>query len=148
MIGDLEGSRLIAVLDTNALIRVALAKTRLARALRIAWEQPIFLLLTSEAILDELGRVLRYPRIAGRYGLTEAAIQEFENSVRGASVVVPGLYAVRKIEADPSDDKFLACALEGDADFVVSEDPHLRDLKYYQGIPIVSLDQFSARLGL
>ncbi|PKO21977.1 MAG: putative toxin-antitoxin system toxin component, PIN family [Chloroflexi bacterium HGW-Chloroflexi-1] len=112
MTGDLEGARLIAVLDTNALIRVALAKTRLARALRVAWEEPVFLLLTSEAILDELGRVLRYPRIAGRYGLTEAAIQEFENSVRGASVVVPGLYAVRKIEADPSDDKFLACALD------------------------------------
>jgi putative PIN family toxin of toxin-antitoxin system len=141
-------SRLIAVLDTNALIRCALAKTWLARVLRIAWERGDFILLTSEAILDELGRVLRYPRIVGRYALTEAAIQEFESSVRSASVVVPGLYVVQKVEADPSDDKFLACALEGDADFIVSEDPHLRDLKYYQGIPIVSLEQFSASLGL
>jgi putative PIN family toxin of toxin-antitoxin system len=141
-------ARLIAVLDTNALIRGALTTTWLARGLRIAWEQGDFILLTSEAILDELGRVLRYPRIAGRYALTEAAIREFEDSVRGASVVVPGLYVVRKIEADPSDDKFLACALEGDADFIVSEDPHLRDLKSYQGIPIISLDQFSGKLGL
>ncbi len=50
-------------------------------------------------------------------------------------------YVVRNIEADPSDDKFLACALEGDADCIVSEDPQLRDLKAYQGIQIVSMAQ-------
>jgi predicted nucleic acid-binding protein len=58
------------------------------------------------------------------------------------------MYAVRKIEADPSDDKFLACALEGDADYVVGGDAHLRDLKQYQGIQIISLEQFSTKLGL
>ena len=61
---------------------------------------------------------------------------------------MPGLYAVSKIEADPSDDKFLACALEGAADCIISEDPHLRDLKDYQGIVIVGLEQFSEKLGL
>ena len=61
---------------------------------------------------------------------------------------MPGLYAVSKIEADPSDDKFLACALEGAADYIISEDPHLRDLKDYQGIAIIGLEQFSEKLGL
>jgi hypothetical protein len=61
---------------------------------------------------------------------------------------VPGLYAVSKIEADPSDDKFLACALEGAADYIISEDPHLRDLKDYQRIAIIGLEQFSEKLGL
>ncbi|MBC8449754.1 MAG: hypothetical protein H8D78_18640 [Chloroflexi bacterium] len=55
---------------------------------------------------------------------------------------------VKKVEADPSDDKFLACALEGDADFIVSEDPHLRNLKQYQGTRIISLEQFSRKLEL
>lgn len=140
--------KLVAVFDTNVLVRVALAKTRAARAMRVAWEQGDFLSLISEDILEELGRVLRYPRIAERHALTESAIQDFEVSVRSAAVPVPGLYVVRKIEADPSDDKFLACALEGDADFIVSEDPHLRDLKQYQGIRIISLEQFSKELGL
>jgi putative PIN family toxin of toxin-antitoxin system len=138
--------KLIAVLDTNALIRVALARTKAARALRLVWEQGNLLLLTSAEILEELGRVLRYPRIASRHALSEADIQDFESAVRNISVIVPGLYVVRKIEADPSDDKFLACALEGDADFIVSDDPHLGDLKQYQGIPIISLEQFSKRL--
>ena len=76
------------------------------------------------------------------------AIQEFEQSIRHIAVSVPGLYAVSKIEADPSDDKFLACALEGAADYIISEDPHLRDLKDYQGIAIIGLEQFSEKLGL
>ena len=148
MTGNSDEPKLVAVLDTNVLIRVALATTQAARAIRVAWEGGDFLLLISEDILEELGRVLRYPRIAERYALTGSAIQDFEGSVRSAGVLVPGLYVVRKIEADPSDDKFLACALEGDADFIVSEDPHLRDLKQYQGIRIISLEQFSKKLGL
>ncbi len=43
---------------------------------------------------------------------------------------------------------FLACALEGDADCIVSEDPHLRDLKMYQGIQIISMAQLYNMLGL
>jgi len=146
--GNSDEPKLVAVLDTNALVRVALAKTRAAKAIRVAWEEGDFLLLISEDILEELGRVLRYPRIAERHALTELALRDFEVSVRSAAVLVPGLYAVRKIEADPSDDRFLACTLEGDADFIISEDPHLRDLKQYQGIRIISLEQFSKKLGL
>jgi predicted nucleic acid-binding protein len=43
---------------------------------------------------------------------------------------------------DPSDNKFLACALEGKADFIVSRDPHLRNLKEFQGIEIVDVKTF------
>ncbi len=46
------------------------------------------------------------------------------------------------IEADPSDTKFLECALEGQANFIVSGDHHLLDLKSYQGIEIVRVSEF------
>ncbi len=140
--------KLIVVLDTNVLVRVLLAKSPLTRTLRDSLQRSVFILLISDEILLELGRVLRYPRIALRHHLTEANIRDFENTVRSLAVIVPGLYAVSKVEADPSDDKFLACALEGDADYIVSEDPHLRDLKEYQGIAIIGLEQFSQQLGL
>jgi len=39
--------RLIVVLDTNALVRVALAKSPLARSLRLAFEHGDFILLVS-----------------------------------------------------------------------------------------------------
>jgi len=37
---------------------------------------------------------------------------------------------------------YLACALEGEADFVVSGDKHLKNLKSYQGIRIIEPAMF------
>ena len=38
---------------------------------------------------------------------------------------------------DPKDDKFLACAVEGEAAYLVSGDEDLLSLKHFQGISIV-----------
>ena len=43
---------------------------------------------------------------------------------------------------DPHDDKYLACAADGDADYIVSGDRDLLDLKRFIGIPIVTARQF------
>ena len=40
------------------------------------------------------------------------------------------------------DDKYLACAADGDADYIVSGDRDLLDLKQFIGIPIVTSRQF------
>ena len=48
------------------------------------------------------------------------------------------------VEDDPDDTKILACALEGEADFVVSGDHHLTDIGSFRGIPIVNPDAFLA----
>jgi uncharacterized protein len=51
--------------------------------------------------------------------------------------IAPGELAVEAIKDDPSDNIYLACAVEGKADFVVSGDAHLRNLKSFQAIRIV-----------
>jgi predicted nucleic acid-binding protein len=38
---------------------------------------------------------------------------------------------------DEPDNRILECALEGQADFIISGDHHLTDLRNYQGIKIV-----------
>jgi predicted nucleic acid-binding protein len=40
----------------------------------------------------------------------------------------------------------LACALDGQADLIVSGDRHLLDLGEYQGIPILTAREFLERL--
>ena len=50
------------------------------------------------------------------------------------------------IKEDPPDNQFLACAIDGKADLIVSGDHHLLDLKTYQGIPIVTARDFLNRL--
>ncbi len=50
--------------------------------------------------------------------------------------------STHRITIDPTDNKFLACALEAKADFIVSGDHHLLELKHYQGIQIVNAKIF------
>ena len=47
-----------------------------------------------------------------------------------------------EVDDDPDDNKVLACALEGKADFIVSGDHHLTDIGSFRGIPIVKPDAF------
>lgn len=52
----------------------------------------------------------------------------------------------RVVLADPDDDHVLACALAARADLVVSGDKRLRNIKSYQGIPIVTVAEALTRL--
>ncbi len=46
------------------------------------------------------------------------------------------------IKVAPSDNKYLSAALEAKADFIVSGDHHLKDLKTFQGIRILDPSTF------
>ena len=59
-------------------------------------------------------------------------------------VLVPGAMEVDEVKDDPEDNKILACALEGNADFVVSGDHHLTDIGFFRGVSIVKPDTFLA----
>ena len=57
-------------------------------------------------------------------------------------------YKTDRIIDDPTDNKFLASALEGRADYILSRDPHLRNLKHYQGIQIVDATTFLNKINV
>ena len=46
------------------------------------------------------------------------------------------------IDEDPGDDKYLACALEANADFIVSGDEHILAIGEYEGVKILSPQEF------
>ena len=48
---------------------------------------------------------------------------------------------------DPDDDLFVTAAVEGQADYIVSGDPHLLDLGEYLGVKIVSPRELVVHLG-
>jgi len=58
------------------------------------------------------------------------------------AVLTPGELAVEAVADDPADDLVLACALEGNADFIISGDKHLLNLRNYQGIKMVTPAEF------
>ena len=50
--------------------------------------------------------------------------------------------SVTVIKDDPKDDKILDCALACNADFIVSQDNHLLNLKTFRNIKIASPEEF------
>ena len=51
-----------------------------------------------------------------------------------------------RMSRDPTDDKFLECAVSGAADYVVSADDDLLSLREVRGIPILDAPTFWRRL--
>ena len=46
------------------------------------------------------------------------------------------------IKDDTSDNKYLECAVEGKADYIISGDKHLTDLQLFRGIKIIDPAKF------
>jgi uncharacterized protein len=134
------------VLDTNVYVSGTILARGTPFQILEAWRHHAYILVTSEAIIAEIERVLRYPRIRDHYRIGEADIERLVASLRADALVVPGECAIPPTCSDPDDDKFLACALEAEADCIVSGDPHLLTLGDYRGIAILKPHEFLARL--
>ena len=137
-----------AVIDTSVMVSVAFAKEGLAKKLRDMIADGAFVLVTSSEILKELYRVLHYPRINKRFAPSEDDINGFIGLIMEASLITEELYNVDGATEDPADDIFLACALESNADYIVSRDPHLRNIKHFHGIQIVDIKTFIEKVKL
>lgn len=96
-----------------------------------------FEIVMSNAIVDEVLRALSYPKVRKyiRPGLDPELW--FEDIVV-LSQLVAGDREVAGASKDPDDDKYIAAAIEGRAEFVVAGDSDLLDRKEYDGIRIVS----------
>jgi uncharacterized protein len=126
-----------AVFDTNVLISGYLWKGVARQAIEKV-RQNEWIHLVSNATVDELIRVLAY----SKFGLTAAEIGPIVGDLLGISEFVSVKSKLRVVTADPTDDIFLNLALDGRADVIVSSDHHLRDLKIFNEIPIISVRKF------
>lgn len=124
------------------MVSVAFAKEGLAKELRDTIADGAFILVTSKEIIAELYRVLHSPRILKQFHASDEDVDEFIGLILEKATFTTGRYTVHKVSDDPTDDMFLACAMEAGADYIVSRDPHLRTLKYFHGINITDLKSF------
>ena len=100
-------------------------------------------LLVSSAIIREVAHVLRddFQWESTSYRPT-LQIADPEGGL-----IVPRV-TLDVVRNDPDDNRILECAVEGKANVIVSGDHHLRDLKSYQGIPVVRPIDFLRTLGV
>jgi putative PIN family toxin of toxin-antitoxin system len=135
------------VLDANVLVSGIVSAQGAPGRILNAWREERFQLLTSTAILAEVARVLRYPKIVKYHGWADAEIDSFLQTLASLSIRTPGKLTLSVIAEDPADNRYLECAVEGSADYVVSGDRDLLTLGTYQGIALVTPAAFLKELG-
>ena len=130
------------VLDTNVLVRAIGGANSPARALFLRLLERPHALVVSEFLLDELRRVIDYPRVQAIHGLSaEAAERNVNDIAAGAEFVdLPGPISFT-VPQDPDDDPIVATAVYGRADVLCTRDQHLLrpDVSQY-------LEQFRVRV--
>ena len=100
-------------------------------------------LFISPSILTEIGGVLMRKFQWSGAGTRQAiaAIQEFARLVQPKETV-------QLITEDEPDNRILDCAIEAKAEVVITGDEHLRQLKTFRGIPILSPGEFLEAYGM
>ncbi|WP_373498401.1 putative toxin-antitoxin system toxin component, PIN family [Desulfococcus sp.] len=131
-----------AVIDTHVFVSALLTPGSNASAI-LDWVRANKIeLLVSRSILAEIELVLQYPKLAKRHRMSPEQIREFLDAYARIAQITEEKMEVRAIKADPADDKYVACAVEGGADFIISGDHRLTELKTYRGIRIVTPGDF------
>lgn len=132
-----------AVLDANiyvsALIRPQGPPGRILRRLV---ENQAFQLIGSNAIFDEVRRSVNYPRVRRYLALRTEGIDRWIVAIALIAEPTEGRLKLRAVEKDPDDDKYLVAALEGHAEYLVSGDSDLLELRDYKGVTIVTAREF------
>jgi len=135
-----------AVLDANVVVSAILSPKGIPAKILTVWRAEEFSAVVSKAIVNEIARVLRYPKIKRRHRWPEKQILIFLEDLVRLSVFTPGNLSLSVIADDPTDNRYLEAGLEGEADYLVSGDEHLLGLVAYQGMQIVRPREFLTAL--
>jgi putative PIN family toxin of toxin-antitoxin system len=109
------------ILDTNQLVAALLRPPELATFM-MAWESARFTVVASPAMIDEYRHVLAYPDVASLIypELLRAFTSHLLNDIE---LVEPP--ETPRVCRDPDDDKVVAAAIYGLADFILTVDEDL-----------------------
>ena len=124
-----------AVVDMSVFIAGLLTKNKASSSAQVLslWKAGKFTLVISPQILDEL-----VAKLIDK-GFPEADIKALVRTKWEIGLRIPGSYEVAKLnKIDPDDNKYLAAALESNADYLVTLDKkHLLPLKHYHSTQII-----------
>ena len=130
------------VIDTNVLIS-AIFWTGPPKVLLNKVRKKEVVFLTSQVLLNELKEILIRPDKP--FKLSEEQAEHVINETRSlAEIVRP-----RKIVGicrDEQDNRVLECAVDGRADWIISGDMHLLELRRFQGVRVGTVVDFLSRV--
>jgi putative PIN family toxin of toxin-antitoxin system len=126
-------------LDSNILVRAVVSPHGPAlRLLDIVLGAHTLVL--SRFILEEVGRVLLYPRLQTRYQITANEAARFTGNLADAAHMVEPVIVRPLVQSDPADDAVLYTAADGNADVLCT-----RNLRHFAA---TNVQEFCAARGI
>ena len=129
-------NKTIVVLDANVFISAIFWEGKSYTLVKKAISQDIIVFI-SNYIIEEIRRVL-----ARDFNLEKQEVDDILNALLYFTHLIEPKESVTVIKDDPKDDKILDCAIACNAEFIVSQDNHLLNLKNFKNIKIISPEEF------
>ncbi len=128
-----------AVYDTNIIVSAVLHKDRLpASLLSLALEDKVRLFVSKE-LLKEYEGILKRPK----FKLDEKEIEDLMKLIKRKSIKVKPTKRLTIIKKDPPDNRILECALEAEADFIVTGNKKHFPFDKFHEIKVVNPQEFA-----
>lgn len=125
------------VLDTNILISATIRRGNQFNLLMLGKLGQIKI-ITSPQILSEVEEVLK----RAKFEFSAEHIAKALSEIKSITYLVYPNEKVNVVKEDPDDDAIIECALAGKADYIISGDGDLLNLKEYKGIKIRNYQDF------
>lgn len=129
-------TKLKVVLDTNVYLSGIIFGGNSRHILDLAIENKITI-FTSPSILLEVSEKLNK-----KFKWNEDQIITVIKAISKTAEVIKPQNKLKIVKSDPSDNKIIEAAVEGNTEYIVSGDKHLLDIKQFRSIQIVSPSQF------
>jgi putative PIN family toxin of toxin-antitoxin system len=134
-----------AVIDTGVFISALIRPQGRTGAVLQALKDKRFTMIYSTDILVEIIDVLGRDKFRSKYHISPDDIAALIDLIRlRGELVIPSQKLT--VCRDPKDDIFLEAALEGKAEYIVSGDFDLLDMKSFENIPVLRVAEFLARI--
>jgi len=132
---------MIIVLDTVVFVRVLINPKNICGKIVFAHADKYRLIL-SRPTIEEALEVLKRPEITVKFkNYDQIDFRKIVDTILKEAEIIE-FSEVPTASRDPKDNKFLATAKEAQAEYLVSHDGDLLDLKDYEGIKIINCFEF------
>ena len=129
--------------DTNIIISSIFWSGSPYKIIRQALEEN-YRIIISPTILKEVRKVLKDPR--EKFVLTEKEVDDIVESIMLYAEVIEPTISVDVVKQDPNDNHIIACAITAKAAFIITRDNDLLVLKEYEGIMIITPEEFMSEI--
>lgn len=127
--------------DTNVLISSTFWYGPSFKIIEKVENKEIELILSVE-IIEEFMDVLNYEEIQQKIKNKNLEMKRTVEKVVSISTIIESEQKFNIIKDDAEDNKIIECAVGGNVDYIISQDNHLLNLKEYEGIKIISPEDF------